>query len=356
MRKHGFPAAAALAAVIATGWTTPVAAGADEGSYWLSGPYAHDKLAVYLIHREGGYGGPVPLTLNEAMQQGLIEVIETGEVEELVVRNTGDHEVFIQSGDILKGGKQDRVLITSMIVPPGSGDLSVGVFCVERGRWSGRGGEEASGFSQSTVRLPSSNGRIALFEQAQRWLAPESSGAAWSDWSDGEDLQSRVWESVGEVQADLAWAMSLDVADKRSPSSLQLSLENARLASALERYKANLGSLAQRNPDAVGYVFAIDGRIAGGDEFANDGLFRKLWPRQLTAAATEAIADKDVSTWGHPTLAEIEAFIDAARIGEAAGMSMPGDMNLVTLETDEVLHTELLRPGGLLVHRSFIAF
>jgi len=72
MRKHGFPAAAALAAVIATGWTTPVAAGADEGSYWLSGPYAHDKLAVYLIHREGGYGGPVPLTLNEAMQQGLI--------------------------------------------------------------------------------------------------------------------------------------------------------------------------------------------------------------------------------------------------------------------------------------------
>ena len=144
MRRHGFRLAAALAAVIVTGWTTPAAAGADQGSTWFSGPYAHDNLAVYLIHREGADDGPVPLTLDEAMQRGLIEVIETGVVAELVVRNTGDSEVFLQSGDIFKGGKQDRVLITSMIVPPRSGDLSVNVFCVESGRWSARwrGGSE----------------------------------------------------------------------------------------------------------------------------------------------------------------------------------------------------------------------
>ena len=244
------------------------------------------------------------------MQQGLIEVIETGVVEELVVRNTGDRDVFIQSGDIFKGGKQDRVVIASMIVPPGSGDLSVGVFCVESGRWSARDGEEASGFSQSTARLPSRNGRIALFREAQRRFAPESDRAAWPD---GGDLQSRVWESVGEVQADLGSAMALDVADERSPSSLQLSLENPGLVSALARYEVALGSLAQGHRNAVGYVFAINGRIAGGDEFASGGLFRKLWTRQLTAAATEAIAEKDVPARGQLTLVEIGAFVDAAR-------------------------------------------
>ncbi len=353
MRRHGFGLAAALAAVIVTGWTTPVAAGADEGSHWLSGPYAHDNLAVYLIHREGADDGSVPLTLDEAMQQGLIEVIETGVVEELVVRNTGDSEVFLQSGDIFKGGKQDRVLITSMIVPPGSGDLSVDVFCVESGRWSARGGEEAGWFSQSTARLPSRDGRIALFKEAQRWFAPEGDRAAWLD---GEDLQSRVWESVGAVQADLGSAILLDVADERSPSSLQLSLENADLASALERYASSLGSLAQGHQDAVGYVFAINGRIAGGDEFANGGLFRKLWTRQLTAAATEAIAEKDVAARGEPTLVEIGAFVDAARTGEAAGISMPGEFILEARETDQVLHTELLRLDGLLVHRSLVAY
>lgn len=353
MRRHGFRLAAALAAVIFSGWTTPAVAGADEGSSWLSGPYAHDNLAVYLIHREGADDGPVPLTLDEAMQRGLIEVIETGVVEELVIRNRGDSEVFLQSSDIFKGGKQDRVLITSMIVPPRSGDLSVDVFCVESGRWSARDGEEASWFSQSTARLPSRDGRIALFKEAQRWFAPEGDRAAWAN---DEDLQSRVWESVGAVQADLGAAMALDVADERSPSSLQLSLENPDLASALERYESSLGSLAQGHRDAVGYVFAINGRIAGGDEFANGGLFRKLWTRQLTAAATEAIAEKDAPVRGQPTLVEIGAFVDAARTGESAGMPMPGELILETRQTDQVLHTELLRLNGLLVHRSLIAY
>ena len=353
MRRYGFRLAVALAAIIGAGWTMPAAAGADDASYWLSGPYAHDNLAVYLIHREGGHDGPVPLTLDEAMERGFVEVFETGVVEELIVRNTGDREVFIQSGDIFKGGKQDRVVIASMIVPPGSGDLSIGVFCVEGGRWSSRDGEEASVFSKSTARLPSRNGRIALFEQAKRWLAPESDRLAWSD---VEDLRGRVWESVSTVQADLGSAMARDVADERSPSSLQLSLENPGLVSALELYEVALGSLAQGNRDAVGYVFAIDGRIAGGDEFANGGLFRKLWARQLTAAATEAIAERSVSVRGQPTLAEVGAFIDAARTGEPVGMSMPGELRLETRQTGEVLHTELLRADGFLVHRSLAAF
>ena len=160
MHRFGFlPAAILAAGALAAG---PAAAAAAEDDYRLSGPYTHDNLAIYLIHRRNGNDGPVPLTLGEAMERGAVRVIETGDVEELVVRNPGDREVFIQAGDIVKGGKQDRVLTVSMIVPPNSGDIAIGAFCVEHDRWEGRGMEKMREFSASTARLPSKAGRLAL--------------------------------------------------------------------------------------------------------------------------------------------------------------------------------------------------
>ena len=58
-------------------WTAALAAGKD---YRLSGPHTHGNLAIYLIHRDGLNGGPVPLTLAEALEQGRIKVLETGDV------------------------------------------------------------------------------------------------------------------------------------------------------------------------------------------------------------------------------------------------------------------------------------
>ena len=61
-------------------------------------------------------GGPVPLTLQEAMAKGAVRVHETGNVSELAIENLGEQEIFVQSGDIVKGGKQDRALVASLIV------------------------------------------------------------------------------------------------------------------------------------------------------------------------------------------------------------------------------------------------
>ena len=76
----------------------------------------------------------------------------------------------------------------------------------------------------------------------------------------GESLQYEVWDSVRRLQADLSPVAEADVADQRSPSSLQLSLENKAFASALEPYEEALGGLVREHPGAVGYVFAITGR------------------------------------------------------------------------------------------------
>ena len=107
----------------------------------VSSPHVHENLAVYFIHGESA-AGPVPLTLQEALDKGSVRVLETGSVNELKIENTGSEDIFIQTGDIVKGGKQDRVLTMSFVLPPKSGEVALAAFCVERGRWSARGDGE----------------------------------------------------------------------------------------------------------------------------------------------------------------------------------------------------------------------
>ena len=88
MRQHRFSAVMIVAAsIIAMGWPASETTVLANDGYRLTGPYGHDNLAIYLIHREGSDSEPVPLTLEEAMKQGVVKVIETGDVQELVVRN-----------------------------------------------------------------------------------------------------------------------------------------------------------------------------------------------------------------------------------------------------------------------------
>ncbi len=136
-------AAAAFAAIGASGG--PAFADPDMR---ISGPHVHENLAVYFVHGASA-GGPVPLTLQEALAKGSVQVIETGRVNELQIENTGAEQVFIQAGDIVKGGKQDRVLTVSFLLPAKSGRMPIASFCVEQGRWSARGKEDQAKFSSA---------------------------------------------------------------------------------------------------------------------------------------------------------------------------------------------------------------
>ena len=129
------PLAAATLAAIGAGSGAAFA----EADKRVSGPHAHDNLAIYFIHGTSA-PGPVPLTLTEALAKGLVEVVETGSVNELKIENKSDEEIFIQAGDIVKGGRQDRVLMMSLLLQPGSGQVPIASFCVEAGRWSARSG------------------------------------------------------------------------------------------------------------------------------------------------------------------------------------------------------------------------
>ena len=85
--------------------------------YRVSGPVIHENLAIYFVHGKSA-AGKVPLTLEEALAKGVVKVRETGNVNQLEIENLGNDEVFVQSGDIVKGGQQDRSLMVSLVLPP----------------------------------------------------------------------------------------------------------------------------------------------------------------------------------------------------------------------------------------------
>jgi hypothetical protein len=345
----------AAAAVFAVGATA-----AEPEAYRISGPVVHENLAIYFVHGASA-SGPVPLTLQEALTGGSIQVRETGNVNQLEVENTGDTEVFIQSGDIVKGGQQDRVLTVSLIIPPRSGPLPIASFCVEQGRWSGRGREDAHRFESAAAAVPSREAKIAMKLPAVAPSAPTPAHAPYLSSLDVSRRQQEMWRDVTKTQEKLARALAAPVAAPESRSSLQLSLENEKLKDAQAAYVKALKDAGEAAADIIGYVFAINGKLNSADLYPSNGLFRKMWPKLLAANAVEAIGDKSAAGAAPPASAEVLAFLKAAEAGKAVEQPLIGANKLETREATGVLFFETRRapakPGAeaAWVHRNYLA-
>jgi ARG and Rhodanese-Phosphatase-superfamily-associated Protein domain len=324
----------------------------------ISGPYAHENLAVYFIHGKSA-PGPVPLTLQEALEKGSVRVLETGAVNELKIENTGSEDIFIQSGDIVKGGRQDRVLAMSFILPPKSGEVALAAFCVEHGRWSARGAESAVAFSSATEALPSREAKLAM--RAPIEAAPEPANSAHGGvaaYTSGGTYvrQGEVWNSVAATQMRLSDELSAPVASPRSATSLQLSLENEKLKEARAGYIKALQDRGTKEDDIVGYALAINGRISSADVYPSNALFRKMWEKQLTAGVTEAIGDKtDATTASAPSTDSVAQFLAAAEKPKAEDQVVNDLSRQEVRDADKSLFVEAQSSSGAWVHRSYLA-
>ena len=328
----------------------------------LSGPYLHDNLAVYFIHGQSA-GGPVPLTLVEALAKGTVKLRETGSVNNLEIENTGDADVFIQAGDIVKGGQQDRVLMVSMILPGKSGVVSIGSFCVEQGRWSRRGVEDVRQFASAAEGLPSREAKLAM-------KAPPKPAVAYPDASattstvrrtspivrdETSTRQAEMWAAVAGVQNKLSERLGAPVAAAQSTSSLQLSLENDKVKATRAAYIAGLEDKAV-DGDIIGYVFAVNGRINSADQYPSNGLFKKMWSKLLAASATEAIGEAGKSTASAvPSTGDVAAFLAQAEAGKSEEKPIGALARQELRDNEKSLYVEARKADGAWVHRNYLA-
>jgi hypothetical protein len=324
----------------------------------VSAPIVHDNLAIYLLHGSAARGA-VPRTLQEALADGSVRVEETGSVNTLTVENVGDSEVFIQAGDIVKGGRQDRVLSVDLLLPPRSERLPIAAFCVEEARWSARGDEDPRQFSSAVSSLPSQEAKLAMRAYASAAASPQGpAGQTTAPLSHGDSTLSQqeiMWQSVKTTQERLAHSVGVPVAAPASPSSLQLSLESEKLKQAQAAYLTALANAGEAGDDIVGYAFAINGKINGADVYASNELFRKMWRKQLSANVTEAISKKDTAGAAPPSVKDVEAFLRTADTGIKADRKINANVRLATLDVGPSLYAETRRADGSWVHRNYLA-
>src|SRR6184192_4727064 len=102
-------------------------------------------------------------------------------VNQLVLVNRSKRPLLLLAGELVSGGKQDRVIGKDRIVPVGAPPLPLDVFCVEHGRWTGSSQFAAAG----TIVHPSVRERAAVDQkQAEVWDAVRSGTTARSAPSD----------------------------------------------------------------------------------------------------------------------------------------------------------------------------
>src|SRR3989442_613728 len=101
---------------------------------------AHGALLVFWLHAVTTAPPLAVATLEEARSRGDLVITEREQatVPSLVVENRGKIHALLLAGEILLGGKQNRVVTEDILLPPLSGPLTITVYCVEQGGWRGR--------------------------------------------------------------------------------------------------------------------------------------------------------------------------------------------------------------------------
>lgn len=83
------------------------------------------------------------LTLQTGMQKGLVLIHERGNyaidnINVLLIKNNSNKKLILRAGELLTGGRQDRVIARDTVLLPGKQEYQIPVFCIEETRWSNR--------------------------------------------------------------------------------------------------------------------------------------------------------------------------------------------------------------------------
>jgi hypothetical protein len=312
----------------------PAPLAAEE--YGILGPFAHENLSVFLIEKRGAPAGDDEiLTLEEALKEGSLRVTEVADgaqVNRLEVENVGGRPVYLQAGDTVKGGRQDRAIGIDFILRPRSGRTAIDVFCVEPGRWAHR----MADFPGVDISLVTSVAPAATKEQK---LAIK-----------GAQSQAQLWEAGRATNSLLALnAQSFTVQE-----SYVLAIEDPKVRESTEAYVRALQGAVEGKRDLVGMAYAINGEPNSAEIYATSSLFLKLWPKLLRGAAVEALAKKPPAPGAKAAAPpDIAAFLGEAGRQEGRLRTLSEEIRVRAYAGETVSLFDTERDGRLL-HRQVI--
>jgi hypothetical protein len=312
---------------------------ATVNDYKILAPITHGDLTIFPVVSAKTHDTSEFITLDEGIRSGEVVVTEVGnlhstmrrrnpyvqpnrgaEVNRLVLVNNSKHPLILLAGEVVTGGKQDRVVAKDRIVPSESDPVDLSVFCVEHGRWtetSAKFDTHASVMLQPSVRMK------AMADQDQQKVWDEVGRSK-------ETLSARAVAAppkiAGGSGGSAEYAYSIRQLD--STTSYAKARENAavkqQVDSIVEPMQKSYESVIKqlRNQNAVGVVVAVKGRIVWADMFASSALLDKYWPKLLDSYATEAMTTSGVR--GETGIKEAQAFLDNWQARHEVVDSEPG--------------------------------
>src|SRR5215471_6398449 len=209
-------------------------------SYKVLDPIRHGNLTVFPVVAAKSYPTGEFLTLDEGLHSGEVVVTEAGsvrglvrrhgqpvrqydsaEVNRLVLVNNSKRPLLLLAGEVVSGGKQDRVIGKDRIVPPESDPIDLSVFCVEHGRWVASsehfGASQAMyGSANGGPRPPNAPAPMAIMVQ------PSVRGKAM-----GDKNQQEVWDEVSKQK--VAMAEQVTVSANTAPVELDQATSYAKV-------------------------------------------------------------------------------------------------------------------------------
>ncbi|OLB36361.1 MAG: hypothetical protein AUH11_11525 [Acidobacteria bacterium 13_2_20CM_57_17] len=272
-----------------------------EGEWRLLDPVVYENISIFPVVSSQSQDTSPFLTLEEGLATGEVTVAEQGaqvlqrsrdgrpvylpqhntgaSVNQLVLINRSRRPLLLLAGELVSGGKQDRVIGKDRIVPVGAPPLPLDVFCVEHGRWTGA----AQFAAANTIVHPSVREKAAVDQkQAEVWDAVRSGTTAKSAPS-----APRPQISSDNLQAAIAGNGRTEAYEKIYVSqAVGVSIDDF-VNEAQRRFVQATSGL--KNERVVGVVVAYGGEVAWSDIFASGDLFDHYWRKLLRSYAVEAL-------------------------------------------------------------------
>ncbi len=285
-------------------------------------PIVHKNLAIYpVVDRLNSNVGANYITLDEGLKAGSVRVTELGggtplvrprngvpaggqtanaqqggqgggaQVNSLAIINESGKILILMAGEMVIGGKQDRILQKDGLVPSSKNPQSLEVFCVEHGRWSGN----ASGFTPApnSAGKPASaagyGGGGAVADPTIRGSA-QSAGSQSEVWAKVEDKNRKSGVATGAT----TYQGTLNSAKNQKDSGDYLKVMEAKFPKRA----------------AVGAIVSVNGHLIWADCFADDSIFQKYEGKLMRSYVVEAITEYLPSTaYDHPSAGKAKEFL-----------------------------------------------
>lgn len=348
--------------------------GKISSNQWrLAEPIRYENLSVFPVVSRQSADTANFATLDESLSAGQVIVTEGGadtmrrsrdgypvaipeqrgaSVNQLVLVNRGSKSLLLLAGELVSGGKQDRIIAKDRIVPPGAAPLPLDVFCVEAGRWS-----SGAQFSAGKLMVHPSvrEQAVVVQEQAKVWDAVRSGttasaaappSPARTGGGAGETSQSVIVSSgalAGVIQAE-APTESYARMYKSAKVGVPTDTFTEEIQKRFNRATANL-----KGEFVVGVVVAYGGEVAWSDIFASPTLFDRYWPKLLRSYVIEALARPHTSE--QPTIDDGREFLRPL-VGHESMESDPAIYSLRQVTEGKYVEMELkaLRPVEITLH------